>query len=198
MLPDFPKAKKKLVDLFRKRWQRHVTGRGILSEIPQPTILQEGDKWHVVREDGTISDDALQKHSSEMNFTSEELEAITTEGLIRKWDEAAAEAHKCITGQFFSVIDKDCKEVDHVINGEGKPFSELFLEAQEMIEWTFGPDGTRSPGSCIAIHPKTFERIKPELEFMESDPEFNRCMKEIEDRKREEWRAREANRKLVD
>ena len=49
----------------------------------------------------------------------------------------------------------------------------------------------------IVVHPDVFKNIAEKLAAFENDPEFRRKRAEILARKKLEWRAREADRKLV-
>lgn len=197
MLSDYLRVKKRLHELYIERWHRLGESDGVLGNLPQPQTLQEGDRHHLSREDGSEQDVVMKQSSVSMTFHIDELDTATTEEIIRKWDAAAKDMHGQMTKHLFEVVEQGCQEVGNVLDAKGRPFAEVFLEMMEKMDMSFEPDGTRSPGQSIVLHPSTFQRIRPELEAMEADPAIQRRVKEIENRKREEWRAREADRKLV-
>lgn len=197
MLPDYLRVKKRLHELYIERWHRLAASNGILGNLPESQILHEGDRHHLVREDGSDEAIEMKQSSSSLSFHFDELDIATTEEIVRKWDAAARDMHGQMTKHLFEVVEQMCQEVGNVVDGMGRPFAEVFIEMMEKTDMSFEPDGTRSPGQSMVLHPDTFERIRPELEAMEADPDIQRRVREIENRKREEWRAREADRKLV-
>lgn len=197
MLPDYLRVKKRLHELYMERWYRMAASDGVLGGLPEPQTLHEGDRHHLVREDGSEQDVEMKQGSASMSFHFDELDSATTEEIVRKWDAAARDMHGQMTKHLIEVVDQGCEEVGNVFDAKGRPFAEVFLEMMEKMDMSFEPDGTRSPGQSVLLHPSTFERIRPELEAMEADPDIQRRVREIENRKREEWRAREADRKLV-
>ena len=72
----------------------------------------------------------------------------------------------------------------------------MMWDMLEKIHIDFDKNGQpRMPN--MVIHPDTLERIRPKLAEWEADPAIKKRRIEILAKKKEEWRDRESNRKLV-
>jgi hypothetical protein len=67
---------------------------------------------------------------------------------------------------------------------------EMVLDMMERVDW--------SPDSVFIAHPVMAEAMQELWKEWEKDAAFMKKVKEVEYRKKEEWRDRESNRKLVD
>lgn len=66
------------------------------------------------------------------------------------------------------------------------------------VEWSFDPETEEPTGMSFVMHPDTAAKIIPLVKEWEQKPEFKARYEQLVERKREEWRARENRRKLVD
>ena len=83
------------------------------------------------------------------------------------------------------------------VDAKGKKLdAELILKMLETIQLEFYPDG-RPHALHVVGGLFTPERLKAVDEEFQSNPELQKRRDELMARKREEWRAREADRKLV-
>jgi hypothetical protein len=81
--------------------------------------------------------------------------------------------------------------------GELKP--EHLLEAMRNVHVDFDPVTNKpKPGLSWVMHPDTATKLIAKMQEWEKDPTFMAELNQIEDQQREEWRAREARRKLAD
>jgi hypothetical protein len=72
------------------------------------------------------------------------------------------------------------------------------LEVISRVPEDFDPRTLeRKEGPVFVLHPDTASKVLPQAKQWEQDPEFKAKLDAIIERKREEWRDREANRKLV-
>jgi len=97
---------------------------------------------------------------------------------------------------FFEIMHQVTEKTGNVVDAGGQPISyEVILEVLDALQIDFDPDGNpRMP--TMLIHPSMEPRVKDLL----TDPkraDFDRKMKKIIEKKRLEWREREANRTLV-
>jgi hypothetical protein len=80
----------------------------------------------------------------------------------------------------------------------GRPITaELMIETFEKMEFSFEDDETWNMPT-IVLHPAQEARARHELTRLDTDPVLNRRMNALVEKKRAAWRAREANRTLVD
>ncbi|MBS1805504.1 MAG: hypothetical protein JST28_19245 [Acidobacteria bacterium] len=191
MLPDFPTLKKILDDVAflridaatREKWPILNTIRGFTAhEGAEHSFLQEGF--------GTI----VQKpeaHQARVEIKFAEVPDLIGERLHLKLDGIATEMAKQAAAQFYARLGEETAKVGNAIDAEGKPMSqELALRMLERVEWT--------PDSIFLAHPTMAEALGKQWKEWEKDRAFMKQYNEIMSRKKEQWRDRESNRKLVD
>jgi hypothetical protein len=99
---------------------------------------------------------------------------------------------------FQAVMTRATDEAGTATHASGRPITaELMIEAFEKMEFSFEDDGTWNMPT-IVLHPAQEARAKHELSRLDTDPVLNRQMNALVEKKRAAWRAREANRTLVD
>lgn len=198
MLPDFPKEK----ELFVKFWTKYLSHKhqehlGFFATIPAFAI-HEGDRWKIERSDGTESEQQYQEMSSKFTINLDEVPDLTPEKLKAKLDAVAEDGARQMSQGIIRELQLATEQVGNTVNAAGKPLTqELFLEMIEKIEIDFTPDGQWIPPS-IVMHPDVWKANEAKFKEWEKDKEFAERHMRIISRKREEWCAREALRKLVD
>ena len=197
MFPDFLKVKgrlQKMLDYEMK--QAHLSHMGPLADIPK-SIIFEGNKTVVIREDGSVEENNLEKVTAELEVQFAEVEGMTPEMVLDKINRTAKEMAEKVKKSAYEQIEKSAEEVGNVVDADGQPFSmDLFFEMLEKIDRDFDEDGNPSLLMC-PVNPKLYPSVAKVISQSEGDPEYDKRYKEIIERKREEWRARESNRKLV-
>lgn len=198
MLPDFPKEK----ELFSKFWNRYLELKhreflGFFSTIPSFTI-HEGDRWKIERSDGTESEKPYQGLSSSFTIDLSDVPDLTPEKIREKLDMVAEHAAQQMSQNILEEITRATEETGNTVDGKGKPLTqEMFLELLEKIDADFTPNGQWIQPSFV-MHPDIWNANKEKFKEWEQDTKFMSLQKEIIDKKREAWNAREALRKLVD
>ena len=198
MLPDFPKEKA----LLAKFWTEYLARKhrellGVFSTIPSFSI-HEGDRWKIERPDGTASEQPYQEMSSGFTIDLNEVPDLTPEKLKAKLNAVAEDGARQMSQGFFREIQQATEQVGNTVDAKGKPLTkELFLELLEKIESDFTPDGQWIAPSLV-MHPDAWKANEAKFKEWEQDKEFTDRQTEIINKKREEWHAREALRKLVD
>ena len=193
MLPDFPKTKEKLkkmiVSEMKKSQFRHM---GPFADTPQSNIF-EGDEAILTRADGSCGEMKMGKMQATVDFKLEEIERMTHERVLDKIDTLAREMAGQIARRGYEVIDEAAQEVGNVTSADGEPLSiDLLLKGLEKMHLSFDEDGQPS-GLTLVAHPKMSSSLEKIYSQIESHPRYQELM----ERKREEWRVRENNRKLV-
>ena len=86
-----------------------------------------------------------------------------------------------------------------MVHAGGELTQHNFLEVFRRVQMDFDPETLQpKPGFVWVMHPDMAASITPKVKEWERDPAFNAEYERIMAMKREEWRDREANRKLVD
>jgi predicted DNA-binding protein (UPF0251 family) len=197
MLPDFPKLKEKLQKLLIARTKMVQSAyMNPLSDVPKARIF-EGNRTILVREDGSVEEIEIKEMKAEMEINLKEIETITLPDILEKFDTTAKELAMQQSKVFYDEIGKAVEKVGNVIDIKGKSFSiDDFLKMLDMIWLDFDENGNPNFPTIVAGE-KTFKSISEVLPQLETDQECKKRLAEIIERKREEWRARESNRKLV-
>ena len=143
-------------------------------------------------------DETKLQSASRIILKSEEIPNISVQARIAKiGDEAAREMARQISTQAFATITEIVDKVGNVVDGGGKPLSpESFLELLSKMQLEFDENGNPK-GLTVVIPPSMEERAKETMEMYHQDPELSGRWQELMDKKRKEWRDREAARKLV-
>ena len=197
MFPDFLKTKEKLQKmLYYKMMQTHLTYMGPLADVPVSMIF-EGNKTVIIREDGSSEEKNLEEITAELQVKFEEVEKMSHEMVLDKINGVTEEMVGKFKKSFYEGLKKLSDETGNVVSADGEPFSmDLFFEALEKIDIDFDEAGNPS-GLAFVAGPKLYPSVAKVIAQAKTDPENDRRYKTIIERKREEWRARESNRKLV-
>ena len=197
VLPDFIGIKRQIAS-DRTSDLRSAEREDSLLSIFGRVVQHEGDRFTIVQEDQTVRSNEYRKVEVEGTLKVADLLANGTEAirdmLATMRDGLLKEEAKV----FQSVMKEVTDETGNVVKGGGRPFSaELFIEAIDKMELTFADDGTWEMPTTVC-HPSQADRFRAEMDRLDSTPGLHTKATEIVNRKRDAWRAREANRKLVD
>jgi hypothetical protein len=125
---------------------------------------------------------------------------------IRKGSDATRNAlrdisaglNESMTKRFLETVEEAADSVGNVVHGNGSPLTaELVLESWAKVELSFDRDGVWQPPTIVA-NPATAKKMREVLKEIEETPTLRARRDEIVNRQRENWRVREARRKLVD
>ena len=149
-----------------------------------------------MRADQSESNTGMQQLSSMMEIRFDEIPDLTFEKAIAKYDEMILDMVRKQTGFALERLSEDIPKSQSV-DAKGKKLdAELVLQMLETIQLEFYPDGRPHELHVVGglFSP---ERLKAVDEEFQNNPELQERHNELIARKREEWRAREASRKLV-
>lgn len=198
MLPDLPKLKADIAQVFQIVFKNRLNAYlGVVGEVPR-YIIKEGSNPVTIRPDDSRDETTLKAASAETIFTLEEIPNLSAKQRIARLDEAARDMANQISSHAFATIMDAVDKVGNVVDAKGKPFSaEAVFAVLEKIQMDFDDDGIKHKEITIVIPPALTDRVKETMEQIHQDPELSKRYKEIIDKKRMEWRDREAARKLV-
>jgi len=186
MLPDFPRQKATLGRIFESTVRAAAQAANPwLSGMPQ-FVLHEG------------GGEGLQQLSAKLSISDDECRHLPLEAVLEK---ACAMGADLGRQQGRIAVDKMvelAQEAGTTLDGQGRPFGpDVVLELLAKISIEFGENG--EPVMPLGIvGPAIGERIRQNAAQWESDPTVRARLRQVIQRKREEWLAREARRRLVD
>lgn len=197
MLPDFPKVKGKLQKMHDYVMKHaHLSHLGPLAGIRESMVF-EGNKTIIIREDGSVEEIGFEEITAELQVNFAEVETMTHEMVLDRINRPAKEIAGKQAKFAYEQIGKAAEEAGNVVSADGKPFSiEMLFEMLEKMDLDFDEAGNPI-GTIFVAHPNLFPAIAKAISQAEADPETAKRAQELMDQKREEWRVRENNRKLV-
>ena len=195
MLPDFPHLKTKLSKFLDAR-MKSVHNRATPFSRASAVCIQEGNCMKMVRADGSEETIEMKHHHAEIRISDEELETLSIENIQRKFDDAAREMADQMTQTCFESINKAVSEVGNAVRYTGMPTIEDVFRMYETIELDFDDFG-RPELPTLMCSKNMMEHLQALHSQIESDPETRKRFADLMISKKEEWRDREASRRLV-
>ena len=197
MLPDWPEVKsdirKILNEFLRERVNHHL---GIFRKAPRHRVF-EGGKSYIQRASGRKDESEFKEMKVEIRYKTEELPNYTLDDILIQLDTAAQGLANQMASHTYETISEAVDQIGNVVSSKGEPFTiDTIFEALAKIDIEFDENGKpRMPQ--FHIHPDYYNTIKQAQEEYEKNSENKQRFKELFVSKKEEWRAREASRKLV-
>lgn len=199
MLPDFTVVKARVNrDLSRWANQQIRTIEPLLDGVS--TIQQhEGKAGRIVRTNESEAPIDYRSVSTEFVQKREELKHSDIKTIQEKLLKGANEIAQAQVRHMLAAAGEAAESVGNVVDAGGELTPDKFLDVFRKIEMDFDPHTLQpSPGSIFVMHPETAASVAPKVKQWEKDPEFKAEYERIIAANREEWRDREADRKLVD
>lgn len=195
MLPDFPETKKLFSRFFRtymRRKAREISPYGAV----QTRYIHEGRAMKVTRADQSESTSGMEQLSVHLEIKFDEIENLTLQKAIEKHDAMIVDMVRKQTHFIRERMSSEIPE-SQTLDAKGRKFdAQVVIEMFEKMQIDFYPDGT--PHEIFVDGPVfTPERMAAVDKEFESNPELKKKFDEMMEKKKEEWRAREADRKLV-
>lgn len=198
MLPDFPKLKAEVRHLLVIRARQIHERHAVLGlKIPKHTII-EGDR-HFTGEsdDGAEIELPIGDFRHKIEFKVDDYSNLTLDKVFERFSIAALEVAKQTSKFFLREFEKTVNEVGNAINVNGKLTPEKFLEMFERLQIDFDSTGKPRFPMFIVGSQEVEDAVKKVLLELEQYP-YKTRFSNLLDLKREDWRDRESNRKLVD
>ena len=199
MLPDFTRAKDRANrDLLRWVGQQTPSVAPLLRRVS--TVRQhEGRVGRIVRQDESEASIDFCTTSSEFVQNREDMKHSDAKAIREKLLNAARHIGQDQTRRMVTAAGEAAQSVGNVVDAGGELTPDKFLDLFRKVQMDFDPHTLQpSPGFTFVMHPNTAASVIPKVKEWETDPRFNAEHERILAEKREEWRDREANRKLVD
>lgn len=196
MQETIPQLEEELETLLSKFVENAARARApVIGEVSRHRVF-EGHQSAIVRSGGEMDDTEFREFSAESEIPSD---TILYSGLDEIFECFIPVAEAMANDQermFFETMHQVTQKTGNIVDGGGQPLShEKIFEVLETIQIDFDTDGNpRMP--TMVVSPAMAPRIK-ELANDPSAKEFEAKQKKIIEKKRMEWREREANRTLV-
>ena len=197
MFPDYLNVKEKVQRMLNRRLnQAYLSYRGPLANIPTSMVF-EGHKTVLIQEDGSVQERDPEVAITDIRVEWEEVEEMTHEMVLDKIDKAAEEMARQSGKLFYEELGRLADESGHVVAVDANSFSiDAHFDMLERMEIDFDQAG--NPDEIMApVHPKHFPTVRDAMAKAKEDPQTERRFQAIMERKKEEFRVRESNRKLV-
>lgn len=197
MLPDYPGVKAdlaaRLVDFMKVRMALHL---GALSEIKHVRYF-EGDGRTFVRSSGEVEPAGWKDMGSEFSIELAEVPTMTLYSILQKLDDVARDMARQQAEMVYGTISEAVEKVGNVMDNKGRKLTaQSIIDALAMLHIEFDQSG-RARLPQMHIPPNLSEAMETALRQLEENSAMRRQFQRLMEDKREEWRAREANRKLV-
>ena len=199
MLPDFKKAKDRANRLLIRWVRQEVPEVEPLLQGISTFVQHEGQAGTIVRQDA--SEDSFEFCSILTEFVQirDEMKHFDPQALRKRILRVAEDLAQAQTRQMLRVAQEAAESVGSIVDIRGELTPDKFLEMLRRVEIDFDPKTLRpAAGTGLVMHPDTAAAVVPRMKQWEKNPSYTAEKEQIFAKKREDWRDREANRKLVD
>jgi len=197
MLPDLPSVKSE-IELFLNRYVEmkvNLYSTGI-SEVPRQAI-HEGKGSSILRPTGEKDDTPLHKFEHHLEIEHSSVCDLGVRDVLKRLDEMAKSIADDQEKHFFKTILESTQRKGQVDDGRPQRVSpHSILRALDKIQLEFDEKGEFRPLTVFSPEALS-EDIQAALRELTENPEWRKLYDELIIRKREEWRVREASRKLA-
>jgi hypothetical protein len=197
MLPDFPKVKAEFRKILLRRMDQMIAERAPMAGRLGVFRQWEGSQFSYEDNTGAIRNSASKEVSTKFSFPKNLTPTKNLEQMFEALRGAAEDMAKQSETMLFTTLDEVTKESGNVFDAGGRPFEpSMLLDNLEKMHIDFDEHG-KPEMPTIVLHPDLFKSIKDRLAEWDADPKIKLRREQILAAKKEEWRDRESNRKLV-
>ena len=199
MLPDFPSIKQRLLRLVSIGYRQRINSDSLIGPISALPYF-EGNRFASGDVEGYIDQSAVEEKLIPYEIQRTDIVARGAEAFIDSLKVAEQVHIAALHEGLYRKHAEVTQRVGNAVDAQGRPFSaDLYFEMMEKIQIDFDSSGRPdTSGARLVMHPDMAERVIPLMAQWENDAAFQERYREMMLRKRNEWRDRESNRKLVD
>ena len=197
MLPDFPELKAKLgqiLDILFEQRRRHYMV--IWQNVPSYRHY-EGNRWLMIRDDGSSSESDYSEAASSIEVDLDEAPYLTGQQVVEIIDKMAKDIAEQVEKNLNQLMLTELKANDRILHSEKTFDKDMFLDLVDSIYIEFDEQGNPIMPTMY-ISPENSEQVVSQIALWKNDPEMDQQFDNLMKRKREEWRARESSRRLVE
>lgn len=196
-LPKYPQLKSKIEDMLLERFNK--VSREVLGPLAKsPRIIQQEGrilKHNTIDNLTELESLDYQEMIIEYKFENSKVPDMTPEDVIKIVDNKAKELGGQQAKYSYKKISDVAVKTGNVVNAGGKVSVDVFIKMLETISLDFDKNGSPKMPTMV-IHPDQAEQWKRVIEEA-ATPEIDEKIKAIIARKKKEYDAEQASRKLV-
>jgi hypothetical protein len=197
MLPDIPSLKAALADRLSGGVRTAAMGHAPLVGQIKAYHQREGDRYSYETHDGDVRHETYKRFRTPVTTRILPSPIEQEQEIGQKLDEASRDIAKQHMQLLFTTVTESSERAGTAYDAGGRPFHmSMFLDALEKMSIDFDEHG-RPVFPTIVMHPDQMKAIGPKLAEWEKDRALQTRWDEVIARKKEEWRAREADRTLA-
>lgn len=196
MLPDYPAFKKNCSEIVRRAMEES-RNESLLIFGPDLEVAHfEGSRFEFISEQSKGGPDRYQRVQSEFAYSVEELERLTFDDLIDRMIRVGREIGNQQANVGIQAMQEALEGTENEIVHSNSDFVTQILQAFEVIRIDFDKDGKPLMPQIMAP-PNLVSHLEDAVEKISQSNELESRLRCILERKKEEWRDRQASRKLV-
>lgn len=193
MLPDFPTSKKEIRKQLMLLTERLGREKAPLLARIKSFTQHEGKIHSYDRIGAKPVSEGFEEIAIPVSIELSEIPDLVGENLAAKIEVVADQLARRQVEMFYRKFTEVTREVGNSLDAQGAPFTQdMVFEMLEKVDMEFGPDN--QPTFTLNTTPE----LAKVFEGWQDDPSFKARYEGLLNRKRDAWRDRESDRKLVD
>jgi hypothetical protein len=197
MLPDLRSLKAVLANRLSDGVQAAAAHHAPLVGQIKVYRQKEGDRYSYETHEGEIRHETFKRFRTPVTTRILPSPIEQEQEIGRKLDDASRSIAQQHMQLLFTSVTESSQRVGTAYEAAGKPFDMgMFVDALETMWLDFDEHG-QPQFPTIVMHPDQMKVVGPKLAEWEKDRALLARLAEVVARKKEEWRAREADRALV-
>lgn len=197
MLPDFVSIKKELAKRVLRQIHSGVYANAPLLREIKTHRMHEGNRFSYETADGQIVNEQFKGYHHKFELPANLSPEETRVGIENKISEMTQAMGSTMEKALFKMIEDVTDQTGNVVHGGGKPFHlSMFWDAMEKMAIDFDERGQPRMPTWV-VHPEMMAAIEKRADEWNGDVTLAKRRAEVLEKKREEWRDREATRKLA-
>ena len=196
MLPNYEKLNASFSKAVRRFLFLRSREDGFLKQI-RPHAIHEGRNAAIVRPDETVDPTELKKSEASLLMTYEEIEDVDLLAIMNKMSEMAAQFRDQNAKHIFETLNDVTTKTGQVVNAAGRPLTnDDLIHMMERIQLDFERNQEAGDASLV-VHPDMVPVLKRLEGEMNRSVDLKKRWKEVMEKKKDEYRQREADRNLA-
>lgn len=198
VLPDFPDEKRKLKNLAASMVDAARRQADAFLDSLSGITIHEGDKLVHITEDGTTHGSEFREFSTSTCLDADDCRRRWFWDVVGEASRMGDDLASQLGAAFFEEVERATREAGTQFDAGGRPLDgHMFLDMLEGMDIAF--DANDEPIMPVFLPgPALYQEIAERAADWDAAPEYQKRRADIISRKRDEWHAREARRRLVD